>query len=176
MPIDDKKLLAEVLGAEAGAGIDPRELRVLDVFEDAKGEVWIKGQPMPQLGGKPWPYRVLALFYAGTDENDIKAYCVPSVDPYPAMGFRIFRLHRFSGSMGVENMTLDIFKETLVDELMALEERMLASAESKLTAEDLARRLHERGVLGKPDLDDLIGREDDGPNGAAKQPQEGARA
>lgn len=160
MAIDDKKLLSEVF---AKCKTDPRKLRLLDTFEDPKGMVWSVGQPMPKIGGPDQPdvYRVLSLFYTGADRNDVCAYCVPMPDKYPVQGFRVFRMHRVGGSMGVERMTQEVFVEALGDELLDLEERMLGDATP--TADDLADLLEEKGLLGRPEIDALLSELDGDP-------------
>lgn len=173
MAVDDKKLLEGVL---EDIEVETKDLRILDMFEDAKGNVWASGQPIPKLAGPNAPdmYRVLALFYAGGDENDVKAFCVPIPDRFPVQGFRVFRMHRFAGSIGSERMTQAVFEDTLGEELIDLEKRMLRIPE--YTAEDLAEILEKKGILSEADIAELEGeqRTEPQPNGAKEKTAEEA--
>jgi hypothetical protein len=118
MPVDDKKLLADVFEASE---VDPKSVPLVETFIDPLGNVWVRREPVPKLGAAEQPpFRVLILFATG--EDGVTVYSVPTTGTFPADAFRRFTLHRISPSILIEKMTEEVFREEIEDELVALEE------------------------------------------------------
>jgi hypothetical protein len=121
MPIDDKKLMADVFEV---AEVDPKSVPLVETFIDPLGNVWVRREYVPKMGSAEQPpFRVVALFASGDD--GVTVYSVPTTGTYPADAFRRFTLHRISPSILIEKMTEEVFKEEIEDELVALEEAQL---------------------------------------------------
>jgi hypothetical protein len=137
MPIDDKKLMADVFGA---AEVDPKSVPLVETFIDPLGNVWVRREYVPKMGSAEQPpFRVVALFASGDD--GVTVYSVPTTGTYPADAFRRFTLHRISPSILIEKMTEEVFKEEIEDELIALEEAQipgLDDPETQPNGEDVA--------------------------------------
>jgi hypothetical protein len=140
-PLTTKALATQIREA---AGVNMSDLRKLQRFSwlSLQGEVaWTWGGASPLSKD----YQVLAMF---DDVKEVRAYAAPTVPNAP---YVCYKLNKDTPSYGVETMSLDVFRNAMVDELESLAEdtdvRELGRLDGREEAVEYIRKLAENGGL-----------------------------
>lgn len=106
------EMTAQELALEVSrlADVNPQSLPNTFLFVDPGNSQWTHGKPPPL----PSYAKTLSIFAMFHDDANVRVYCAPVVKEVPYTRFVISKQAR---SLVAETMLLDIFKESVADEL-----------------------------------------------------------